>query len=238
MICFKAASLFQALIARMSFPEDERRTERQAMVTLVGKQLEELSASCGQNCLRSEVLAAMLQVPRHLFVPADQQSNAYKNRPLAIGYGQTISQPFIVALMSSLLDLKPGDRVLEAGTGSGYQAAVLSLLASDVYSIEVVAPLGERAARVLSELGVANVHCRIGDGYAGWPEEAPFDAIIVTAAPEEVPPALIAQLKPGGRLVIPVGITEQDLMVIEKQPDGTTVSRTIVPVRFVPLVKP
>lgn len=222
----------------MAMGDDARRVGRQDMVALVGRQLEELAASSGRAVPAGRTLAALERVPRHLFVPEDQQHDAYKNRPLAIGHGQTISQPFIVALMTALLELKPGDRVLEVGTGSGYQAAVLSQLAAEVYSIEVVAPLGRQAARVLREHGYANIRCRIGDGYAGWPEKAPFDAIIVTAAPEHVPPALIEQLKPGGRLVIPVGGMDQELMVIGKNADGTTLSESVVPVRFVPLVKP
>ena len=160
---------------------------------------------------------------------------AYDNRPLPIGRGQTISQPYIVALMTDLLQLKSSDRVLEVGTGSGYQAAVLSLLAREVYSIEIVAELSEIAAQTLSRLGYANVTTRVGDGYQGWEEGAPFDAIVVTAAPDHVPPPLITQLKPGGRLVIPVGEWFQELLLIVKSADGSTTSTRIVPVRFVPL---
>jgi protein-L-isoaspartate(D-aspartate) O-methyltransferase len=162
---------------------------------------------------------------------------AYANRPLPIGRGQTISQPYIVALMTELMQVKPGDRVLEIGTGSGYQAAVLSALVREVYSIEIVPELGRSAAETLARLGYRNVVTRIGDGYQGWPEHAPYDAIIVTAAPNHVPPALVAQLTPGGRLVIPVGELIQNLMVVAKAADGTTTSTRIIPVRFVPLTR-
>jgi protein-L-isoaspartate(D-aspartate) O-methyltransferase len=183
------------------------------------------------------VLEALRTVPRHEFVPAAQSPDAYANRPLPIGSGQTISQPYIVALMTELMQLKSTDRVLEIGTGSGYQAAVLSPLVREVYSIEIVPELGQRAAGTLARLGYRNVVTRIGDGYQGWPEHAPFDAIIVTAAPDHVPPALIAQLTPGGRLVIPVGEGVQNLMVVAKAADGTTTSTRIIPVRFVPLTR-
>jgi protein-L-isoaspartate(D-aspartate) O-methyltransferase len=162
---------------------------------------------------------------------------AYADRPLPIGRGQTISQPFMVALMTDLMQVKPSDRVLEIGTGSGYQAAVLSLLVREVYSIEIVPELAKNAAQTLSRLGYQNVTTRIGDGYQGWEEHAPYDAIIVTAAPSHVPPALIAQLTPGGRLVIPVGELLQDLMVVAKAADGTTTSTRTIPVRFVPLTR-
>ena len=183
------------------------------------------------------VLAALRSVPRQEFVSRELSRMAYSNQPLPIGHGQTISQPFIVALMTDLLQVKPSDRVLEIGTGSGYQAAVLSLLVREVYSIEIVAELGKSAALTLSRLSYANVTTRIGDGYQGWEEHAPYDAIIVTAAPNHVPPALIAQLKPGGRLVIPVGEIFQELIVVVKAADGATTSTRIVPVRFVPLMR-
>jgi protein-L-isoaspartate(D-aspartate) O-methyltransferase len=164
---------------------------------------------------------------------------AYSNRPLAIGHGQTISQPFIVALMTQLIDPKPTDRVLEIGTGSGYQAAVLANLVARVYTIEIVRPLGERAAELLRELGHANVEVRIGDGYLGWPEAAPFDAIVVTAAPDRMPQPLIDQLAPGGRLIAPVGPQGgiQNLLLMRKDSDGRTVTRNVLPVRFVPLTR-
>jgi protein-L-isoaspartate(D-aspartate) O-methyltransferase len=183
------------------------------------------------------VLAAMRQVPRHLFVPADEQASAYDDRPLPIGHGQTISQPYIVALMTELARPKATDRALEIGTGSGYQAAVLSKLVGEVYSIEIVEPLAVEAKARLARVGCTNVITRIGDGYGGWPEKAPFDLIVVTAAPDHVPPPLIAQLKPGGRLVIPVGevFSVQELVVIEKDAGGKTRTERITPVRFVPL---
>ena len=183
----------------------------------------------------SAVLAAVGSVPRHLFIPEEERSNAYEDRPLPIGYRQTISQPYIVALMTSLLALRPDSRVLEVGTGSGYQAAVLSRLADEVYSIEILKPLGERARRTLAELGYKNVHVRIGDGYKGWPDAAPFDAIIVTAAPPSIPEPLLKQLKIGGKLVIPVGKTYQDLIVMTKRRDGGFDRENVLPVRFVPM---
>jgi protein-L-isoaspartate(D-aspartate) O-methyltransferase len=183
------------------------------------------------------VLAAMRQIPRHLFVPADQQYSAYDDRPLPIGYDQTISQPYIVALMSELARPKATDRALEVGTGSGYQAAILSKLVAEVYSIEIIEPLAAEAKARLARVGCTNVICRTGDGYGGWPEKAPFDLIVVTAAPDHVPPPLVAQLKPGGRLVIPVGevFSVQELLVIEKDANGKTRTEQITPVRFVPL---
>jgi protein-L-isoaspartate(D-aspartate) O-methyltransferase len=184
-------------------------------------------------------MAAMEKVPRERFVPADIERSAYDNRPLPIGKGQTISQPFIVALMTDFLDLKPTDRVLEVGTGSGYQAAVLSLLAREVYTIEIVPELGREAAARLAALGYANVRARVGDGYAGWPEAAPFDAIMVTAGALEVPQPLVDQLKPGGRLVIPVGPqwSGQDLLLIAKDAAGRVSQKSLLAVRFVPLTR-
>ncbi|MEE8138852.1 MAG: protein-L-isoaspartate(D-aspartate) O-methyltransferase [Thermoanaerobaculia bacterium] len=181
------------------------------------------------------VVGAMTDVPRHLFVPDSLQDQAYVDSPLSIGSGQTISQPYIVALMTSLLELEKGDRVLEIGTGSGYQAAVLARLVDEVYTIEIREALGRRAEKTLAELGFKNVHVRIGDGYKGWPEKAPFDGIIVTAAPERIPEPLLDQLKLGGRLVIPVGAFFQDLLVITKTPDGLE-ERKVAPVRFVPMI--
>jgi len=181
------------------------------------------------------VLAAVEAVPRHLFVPESERRGAYEDRPLPIGAGQTISQPYIVALMTSLLGVRPGDRILEVGTGSGYQAAVLSRLAAEVYSIEILKPLGERARRTLAELGYRNVRIRIGDGYEGWPDAAPFDGIVVTAAPARIPDPLLRQLKTGGKLVIPVGETYQDLIVLTKRKDGGFDRENVLPVRFVPM---
>jgi protein-L-isoaspartate(D-aspartate) O-methyltransferase len=180
------------------------------------------------------VLAAMRDVPRHLFVPDHLRAQAYEDRPLPIGQGQTISQPFIVAYMTEALAVRPADRILEIGTGSGYQAAVLARLAGEVYTIEIVPELARLAAARLKPY--AHVRVREGDGYAGWPERAPFDRIMVTAAPERIPQPLIDQLAPGGRLVIPVGTAEQWLTVVEKTTGGVVERRTI-PVRFVPFTR-
>jgi protein-L-isoaspartate(D-aspartate) O-methyltransferase len=181
----------------------------------------------------------MRRVPRHRFVPPEVVNAAYDDRPLPIGLGQTISQPFIVALMADLLDPRPSAHVLEVGTGSGYHAAVLAECFAKVYTIEIVAPLGEKARALLAELGYRNVEVRIGDGYKGWPEAAPFDAIVVTAAPDHVPQPLVDQLAPGGRMVIPVGRRNsvQDLLVITKAADGRTVTRKALQVHFVPLTR-
>lgn len=183
------------------------------------------------------VLEVMERVPRHEFVPRDMRKMAYADMPLPIGYGQTISQPYIVGLMSGLLDASPFARVLEIGTGSGYQAAVLSGLVSEVFTIEIIEPLATRAREVLGRLGYRNVHVKVGDGYLGWPEAAPFDAIIVTCAPEDVPQELIAQLREGGTLVVPVGQEGgvQELFVLEKN-DGKIRQRSVIPVRFVPMI--
>jgi len=183
----------------------------------------------------ARVLHAMETVPRHEFVPKGSINQAYDDHPLHIGHGQTISQPYIVALMSEVLELEREDRVLEIGTGSGYQAAVLAELVDQVYSIEIVEELGRDAAERLSRLGYDNVQVRIGDGYKGWPDEAPFDAVIVTAAPETVPQALVDQLAEGGRMVLPVGVGVQELLLIEKK-NGKAVERHITSVRFVPMV--
>ena len=184
-----------------------------------------------------EVLKAMRRVPRHLFVPAEYRDLAYRNSPLYIGYEQTISQPFIVAHMSELLELEPDHRVLEIGTGSGYQAAVLGELCKHVYTIEIVAPLGRKAAALLKELGYSQVQVRIGNGYEGWPEAAPFDRIIVTCAPEDIPQALLDQLKPGGRMVIPVGkqYGTQYMVEVTKDKRGRISQKKHYPVRFVPM---
>jgi protein-L-isoaspartate(D-aspartate) O-methyltransferase len=183
------------------------------------------------------VLQALLRVERHEFVPASQRASAYRNHPLPIGHGQTISQPYIVALMTDLLEAEANDVVLEVGTGSGYQAAVLAELVERVYSIEIVEPLAIEVKERLSRLGYDNVTTRLGDGYYGWAEHAPFDAIIVTAAASHVPPPLIEQLKPGGRMVIPVGgpFQVQYLLLIEKDASGEVRSRQVTAVRFVPL---
>jgi protein-L-isoaspartate(D-aspartate) O-methyltransferase len=186
-----------------------------------------------------DVLRAMRAVPRHLFIPESQRAWAYEDHPVPIGQGQTISQPYIVALMTELLEPAKDHKVLEIGTGSGYQAAVLSGLVKQVLSIEIVPELARSASALLAKLSYGNVKVRLGDGYRGWPEEAPFDRIIITAAPPEIPQTLIDQLAPGGKLVAPVGSTVwgQDLVVVDKRPDGKTRRRSVIPVMFVPMVK-
>jgi len=182
----------------------------------------------------ARVLDAMLKVPRHLFVPEPERARAYDDSPLPIGLGQTISQPYIVALMTQALELELSHRVLEIGTGSGYQAAVLSLLAKDVYTIEIVSPLAERSRKTLADLGYRNIQVRTGNGYLGWPEHAPYDRIMVTAAPDEVPAALVQQLKVGGLMAIPVGTASQELRILRRTETGTQLLTTL-PVRFVPM---
>ena len=210
---------------------------RAALLREIESDAKDTASATGRERFDAHVMAALGEVPRHRFVPAAAQAQAYDNRPLDIGYGQTISQPYIVALMTDLLQPKPGDKVLELGTGSGDQAAVLAELVQHVYSIEIVAPLAQAADARLSELGYRNVSVKTGDGYYGWPEHAPFDAIVITAAAASIPPPLVQQLKPGGRMVIPVGapFTVQTLMLVEKRADGTVGTRQLLPVRFVPL---
>jgi protein-L-isoaspartate(D-aspartate) O-methyltransferase len=188
----------------------------------------------------ARVLAAMTRVPRHEFVPKHLADAAYEDHPLPIGYDQTISQPYIVALMTELLQLQPGAKVLEVGTGSGYQAAILAEVGAQVYSLEILEPLARTSAELLQRLGYTNVRVKTGDGYLGWPEHALYDAIIVTAAVERyVPPPLVEQLKPGGRLVIPVdnGQPHQSLLLVEKGADGNVTTRNVAPVLFVPLTR-
>ncbi len=225
--------------AQPSEAQDSRAAARARMVAGIAALALETGAETGRPRFGEAVMAAMGKVPRHRFVPVLQDIFAYDNRPLPIGEGQTISQPYIVALMTDLLDPKPTDTVLEVGTGSGYQAAVLAELVAKVYTIEIVEALGLRAGQVLGELGYRNVEVRVGDGYGGWPAAAPFDAIIVTAAPAAVPQPLIDQLKPGGRMVIPVGAPSdvQHLLLVEKQSDGRATTRRTLPVRFVPLTR-
>jgi protein-L-isoaspartate(D-aspartate) O-methyltransferase len=187
----------------------------------------------------ARVLAAMRKVPRHEFVPEHLAGAAYEDHPLPIGYGQTISQPYIVALMTELLHLTPESKVLEVGTGCGYQTAVLAEIAAEVYSVEIIEPLAKESVDRLQRLGYENTHVKRGDGYLGWPEHAPFDAIVVTAGAEHIPPPLVEQLKPGGRMVIPVGEPhgEQSLLLVEKDLDASVSTRNITPVLFVPLTR-
>ena len=199
------------------------------------RMVEQQLAAPGRDITNHRVLAVMGKVPRHELVPADVRAFGYADRPLPIGHGQTISQPYIVAFMTEKLEPKPTDRVLEIGTGSGYQAAVLAELVSNVFTIEIVEPLARRAEADLKRLGCTNVTVRAGDGYKGWPEAAPFDAIIVTCAPDHVPRPLVEQLKEGGRMMIPVGPAhDQSLYLLEKK-DGKVQRRAILPVRFVPM---
>jgi len=215
----------------------ERQAERDALLDEIAARTSVLEQVLGRDHISPAVRAAMLAVPRHRYVPASQQANAYENRPLPIGHGQTISQPLIVALMTDLLQLQPGAKVLELGTGSGYQAAVLAEMGAQVYSVEIVPPLGKRARQALEQFAPPNVSLRIADGYEGWPEAAPFDAVIVTAAGDHIPPPLVEQLKPGGRMVIPVGgaFFSQQLMLVSKDRAGKVQTRALLPVRFVPL---
>ncbi|MBI5596273.1 MAG: protein-L-isoaspartate(D-aspartate) O-methyltransferase [Elusimicrobia bacterium] len=223
------------LAAAGARPEDPTRGAREALVNELESYPEPYRIT------DKRVLAALRRVPRHLFVPKAARAQAYADHPVPIGEGQTISQPYIVAAMTQALDLKPGEKVLEVGTGSGYQAAVLAELGAEVYSIEILEGLGKRAAALLAELGYGRVRLRIGDGYAGWPEAAPFDAVIVTCAPQKVPAPLVEQLRVGGRLVIPVGpdggeadTYEQSLWVLRKTDKGLE-RRSLMPVRFVPM---
>lgn len=210
---------------------------REALIRRIESDVRDTRYYLDKQALDPRVMQALATVPRHAFVPSRLRRYAYDNRPLPIGYGQTISQPYIVAIMTDLLKPVATDRVLEIGTGSGYQAAVLAGLVREVFSMEIIQPLGERARDVLHQQGYGNIEVRIGDGYYGWKERAPFDAIVVTAAADHIPPPLIDQLKPGGRMVIPVGsrFLTQELVLVEKRNDGDIVTRQILPVRFVPL---
>lgn len=217
--------------------EDDYARQRAELVRLIEKDVRNTSLYLDKEQLYPRILDAIGKVPRHKFVPLLRRSSAYLNRPLPIGHGQTISQPYIVAVMTDVLKPKKSDRVLEIGTGSGYQAAILAELVDQVYSIEIITALGEGASKRLRELNYHNVRTRIGDGYYGWEAYAPFDAIVVTAAASHIPPSLIRQLKPGGRMVIPVGgrFLVQQLMVVEKDSSGKVTTRQLLPVRFVPL---
>lgn len=220
--------------------------ERDDMIATIRAQVRALASALGRDEVSAQVIAAMAAVPRDAFVPPEQRGKAFRNAPLPIACGQTISQPGIVAVMTDLLEVLPSHRVLEIGTGSGYQAAILSLLAAEVCTIETLEPLAVAARARLSQLGYANVYVRHADGALGWPDKAPFDGIMVTAAARAVPPALVEQLKPGGRLVLPLGrtktfrglpfIEDQVLHVVAKDADGRISERSLLPVRFVPLI--
>ncbi len=220
--------LLAATLIAFAQPDDLRRTQ---MVR------DQIVARGIQN---PAVLKVLLEVPREEFVPSEVRTLAYKDSPVPIGYGQTISQPYIVAFMTDALDLTKAHRVLEIGTGSGYQAAVLSCLAKEVYTIEILGPLAQSASSTLNRLGYRNIVVRQGDGYGGWPDKAPFDRIILTAAPPELPKSLIDQLKPGGKLLAPIGAryAAHELTLVEKTGSGKIVSRSILPVRFVPMIHP
>lgn len=217
--------------------EDPYGDERRALVAEIEADVRATRDYLDTEKLDPAVFEAMRSVPRHRFVPEDEVAHAYENRPLPIGHGQTISQPYIVAIMTDLLEPAPDHSVLEVGTGSGYQAAVLAEIVESVRSIEIIEPLGNSARRRLDRLGYDNVEVRVGDGYYGWPEHAPYDGIVVTAVASHVPPPLLEQLKPGGRMIIPVGsrFLTQQLVLVEKATDGTVTTQQILPVRFVPL---
>ena len=225
------------LLVLGSAAADRLDEARATLWGLVDRQIDQLAPQLGIDELSPTVRTALMAVPRHEFVPPSQRDHAYENRPLPIGHGQTISQPLIVAAMTELLQIGPGDVVFELGTGSGYQAAVLAEVGAQVYSVEIVEPLGERARETLDRLGYEQVETRIGDGYEGWPEAAPFDAVIVTAAADHIPPPLIRQLKPGGRLLIPVGnrYQTQKLVLLTRDRGGQIRTRELIPVMFVPL---
>lgn len=215
---------------------DDFQALRARLVEQISQDVIDTRGYIGKSTLDDRVMRVMGLVGRHRFVPAQLQSKAYENRPLPIGYGQTISQPYIVALMTDLLELEAGDVVLEIGTGSGYQAAILSRLVSRVYSIEIIPELADSASKRLRHLGFDNVEVKNADGYFGWQQHAPFDAIIVTAASSHIPPPLVQQLKPGGIMIIPVGAVfqVQQLSLVEKTSDGELTTRQVLPVRFVP----
>ena len=207
--------------------------QRRAMVAAIRLMSEHMGPEIGKTALDERVLRAMAKVPRHEFVPVEVQSCAYLNRPISIGFDKTISQPLVVAVMTDLLELKPDDALLEIGTGLGYQSAVLAELAGRVYSVEIIDELAQQAIRRLKQQGYTNVEVHIGNGYAGWPDHAPFDKVMVTAAPDLIPPPLINQLRAGGRMVIPVGLLgAQQLVVVEKDLNGRVITKEIMPVLF------
>lgn len=229
--------VFVLLIDSSAQAQDKYTKARQGMIQEIEADVRLTSFYINKKELDPKVMDAMGKVPRHEFVPWQERHKAYENRPLPIGHGQTISQPYIVALMTDLLEPKRQHKVLEVGTGSGYQAAILAELVAEVFTIEIIEPLGNEAKERLKQLNYKNAHVRIGDGYYGWEEHGPFDGIVVTAAASHIPPPLIHQLKPGGRMVIPVGtrFMVQQLVVVEKDAKGKVTTRQILPVRFVPL---
>jgi len=214
-------------------PEDPFETPRQQMIAEIVADAVFLTAQLGKSSFAPRVIDAMGRIPRHEFVPLELRAYAYLNSPLPVGYGKTVSQPFIVALMTDLLDPHPGDIILEVGAGVGYQAAILSELVNQVYSIELIEELALDTRHRLQHLGYRNIEIGVGNGYYGWAEHAPFDKIVVTAAPDLIPPPLLAQLKPGGKMVIPTGIPDkQQLVLVEKSGNGKLTTREVLPVRF------
>ena len=235
--CALATILFPLVGVVGALAAEPYEEQRQELMDEIRRDVQLTSRAIGRARLDDRVMEVMARVPRHEFVPANQRRYAYQNRPLPIGYGQTISQPYIVALMTDLLRLESGDRVLEVGTGSGYQAAVLAELKTDVFTVEIIPELGREVADRFERLGYKGITTRIGDGYFGWEDHAPFDGIIVTAAAAHIPPPLVRQLKPGGRMVIPVGgpFRVQQLTMVEKSATGEVTTRQLLPVAFVPL---
>jgi len=232
-------AMIALMVAAAAAVADAYEEDRARMIQVIDAHARTATDALGRDYIDPRVLAVMGNLPRHEFVSDWFEGDAYDDRPLSIGHGQTISQPFIVALMTDMLEVGPDDVVLEVGTGSGYQAAVLARLVREVHSIEIIPALAESAKERLGRLGYANVHTYAGDGYYGLPDAGPFDAIVVTAAAHQVPPPLIQQLKPGGRMVIPVGssFAIQHLMLVEKDADGRVRTRQTLPVRFVPLTR-
>lgn len=230
-------SILVAFVSPLSIHADEFAKKRSALIKAIENDVRETSLELDKEKLDARVMQAMAQVPRHEFVPRESREYAYDNRPLPIGHGQTISQPYIVAIMTDLIKPQAGHKILELGTGSGYQAAVLAKLVKQVYTMEIIEPLAVQARTRLQQQGYNNIQVKIGDGYYGWEEFAPFDAIVVTAAASHIPPPLLKQLKPGGRMIIPVGsrFMTQQLLLVKKDAQGKFTTEQILPVVFVPL---
>jgi len=237
LIYLLSGMLFFGLVMHTPVIASDYDHARARLIQLIEQDVLETEHYIGKKYFDPKVMQALAKVPRHEFIPVRNRDDAYENRPVPIGYGQTISQPYIVALMTDLMAIKPDDKTLEVGTGSGYQAAILAELTDKVFSIEIIEELGKQAATVLREQGYTGVQTRIGDGYYGWEEQAPFDVILVTAAADHIPPPLIRQLKPGGRMVIPVGsrFMVQQLVLVTKDDGGKVTTKQMLPVTFVPL---
>ena len=232
-----AALLLLAATAAVARSAGPYEAERMTLLREIEQDVRDTAVYLNRRALDERVMRALATVPRHEFVPADDRDYAYENRPLPIGHGQTISQPYIVAIMTDLIEPAAGCRALEVGTGSGYQAAILGQLCAEVYTVEIIEALGIAARERLARLGYGNVEVRLGDGYYGWEQHAPYDAIVVTAVASHIPPPLLKQLKPGGRMILPIGtrFTAQELVLITRGGDGRVTTRQILPVRFVPL---